>query len=127
MNSFSVPIAVRSPIPSPSDSHAPVFAATGSAPRIPLSAHARKRMTARGISAEAVGMVLDHGRRTHVRGAVIHVVGRKEIARARSRGLDLAPFEGIHVVCASDGAIVTVYRNRDLRGLRPRRGRGWRA
>ncbi len=84
-------------------------------------------MTARGISAEAVGMVLEFGRRSHVRAAVIRVVGRKEVALARDYGIDLAPFEGIHVVCASDGAIVTVYRNRDLRGLRPRRGRGRRA
>ena len=87
-----------------------------------LTDHAWQRMTSRGISSEAIRMALTYGRRLHLRGALYHVVGRREIDRHRRHGLDLSPAEGVHVVCSLDGRIVTVYRNRSLRGLRPRRG-----
>lgn len=65
-------------------------------------------------------MVLCYGRLTHTRGAIIHVIGRKEVERYSRDGLDLSEAEGVHVVCSYEDAILTVYRNRDLRGLRPR-------
>jgi hypothetical protein len=66
---------------------------------------------------------LAYGRRVHVRGATIRAIGRREVARYRSHGIDLAMYEGVQVVCGSDGAVLTAYRNRDFRGLRPRRCR----
>jgi hypothetical protein len=93
----------------------------------PLSWHAWCRLHARRLSGGAVEAALSCGRVVHVRGAAIHVIGRREVARWRRRGIDLSRFEGVHVVCAPDGSILTVYRNRDLRGLRPRgRRRGGR-
>lgn len=38
-------------------------------------------------------------------------------------GVDLSGVEGVQVVCSRDGAILTVYRNKNFRGLRPRGGR----
>lgn len=51
---------------------------------------------------------------------MIYAIGRNEIARARPWGVDLEGLDGVQVVVV-DGVVVTVYRNRDLRGL------SWRA
>ena len=84
---------------------------------VSLTNHARRRMSGRGIRPEDIDMVLSFGRITHTRGAVIHVVGQKEILE---HGRFLERCEGIHVLCApNDGAVITTYRNQDLRGLRP--------
>ena len=85
-----------------------------------ITKHARMRMTARRISGTALSAVIEYGRVAYVRGAKIYVIGRKEVMTFLRKGIDLADFEGIHVVCSSDGAVMTAYRNRDLRGLRPR-------
>ena len=93
-----------------------------------LTSHAWRRMCARGLSLEAVEAALGYGRVVHVRGADIHALGRKEVETSKHNGTDLSRFEGVQVVCVGDGTIVTVYRNHDFRGLRPRRRshRSWR-
>jgi hypothetical protein len=85
-----------------------------------LTYHAQQRMTARNLSHQAVTAALAFGRSIHTRGAEIHVIGRKEVKQYLPHGIDLSPFEGVQLVCAPDGAILTVYRNRDFRRLRPR-------
>lgn len=95
-----------------------------------LTTHALMRMRLRAIGERAVELVLDFGRIVYTRGAVIYAIGRKEVALARRRGVDLASLDGLQVVCA-EGAVLTTYRNRDFRGLtrrqrlvrRRRRGR----
>jgi hypothetical protein len=86
-----------------------------------LTNHALARMYARRFSHGAVQAALQHGREVHGRGAVIFAIGRKEVMHARTSGIDLTGYEGIHVVCTREGTIMTVYRNRDLRDLRPRK------
>jgi len=87
-----------------------------------LTQHAWKRMTARGLSPNAVEVVLDYGRINHIRGAIIYAIGRKEVEYfKKKRGINLVPYEGLQVVCTQDERIITVYRNRDFRGLRPTR------
>lgn len=85
-----------------------------------LTRHAWERMSARGISPDAVRRVIDHGRVAHVRGATIYAVGRKEVERYQKDDINLSDVEGVQVVCSNSGTVLTVYRNRDLRGLRPR-------
>ena len=89
--------------------------------------HAWKRMSGRSVSPVAVEAVLRHGRVTYVRGAVIYALGRKEVRVQRLRGRDLTAFEGLHVVCSPDGAMLTTYRNHDFRSLRPRGRCQWKA
>ena len=48
------------------------------------------------------------------------MTGRKEVARLQEQGIDARRHERMHVVCSLDGDVITVYRNHDLRGLRPR-------
>ncbi len=85
-----------------------------------LSRHAWQRMGSRGFSPDAIRRVLEFGRVAHVRGATIYAVGRKEVAKFEIVGIDLSDVEGIQVVC-SNSVIMTVYRNHNFRGLRPRR------
>jgi hypothetical protein len=84
-----------------------------------LTSHASKRLRKRGLSLASVDAAMTYGRVVHVRGADIHAIGRKEVELFERDGIDLSPYEGLQVVCSSAGAVLTVYRNRDFRGLRP--------
>lgn len=86
-----------------------------------LTKHARKRMNSRGLSDDAVTAALMYGRLTRTRGSEIYAIGRKEINKFKTIGIDLSNFDGVQVVCSSDGAVLTTYRNRDFRKLRPYR------
>jgi hypothetical protein len=88
-----------------------------------LSAHARRRMRERGVSEEALALALLFGRIVWTRGAQVFAIGRREVRYFLKQGVDLTLHEGVQVVCAPDGSILTVYRNRDFRGLRPALGR----
>jgi Domain of unknown function (DUF4258) len=85
-----------------------------------LTRHAKERMATRGVSADAIDAAIEYGRMVYIRGADIFAIGRKEIARHQREGIDLSTYEGIQVVVASDGHILTVYRNRSFSGLRAR-------
>ena len=89
-------------------------------PLFPLSLtnHAAIRMQQRGISRAALQAVLDFGRRIHAKGLTFYVVGRKEVALYADRGVNLANFEGMQVLVANDGMVVTTYRNRDLHAIK---------
>lgn len=94
-----------------------------SSPDVPLTDHALMRMGQRGISERVVDMVLRHGRTVHARGATYRVVGHKEVSRCADRGIDLAEADGVHVLLASDGSVITAYRNHELRKIRPTKRR----
>jgi hypothetical protein len=87
--------------------------------QFPVSKHAAKRMQQRRISEMAVDIVLEYGREIYTRNACICVIGRKEVRKCLRQGMDLSAHAGVHVVLASDGTVMTVYRNSVLRGLRP--------
>lgn len=86
-----------------------------------LTQHAQQRMNIRGFSFSEVNQVLTYGRAVHIRGAIIYVVGRKEISQCSVFGIDLSNLDGLQVVCSNGGEVMTVYRNRDFRGLRSKR------
>jgi hypothetical protein len=86
-----------------------------------LTHHAKQRMTARRLSREAIRAALSYGRVAFVRGAEIFAIGHKEVRTFACEGVDLSPYEGVQVVCTPDGIILTAYRNRDFRALRPGR------
>jgi hypothetical protein len=91
-----------------------------------LTRHAWERMSGRGLSPAAIRLVQTYGRAVHIRGATIYVVGRREVEDYRQDGIELSSVEGVQVVCTESGLILTVYRNRDLRGLRPKSRRNRR-
>lgn len=85
----------------------------------PLTTHAGIRMNQRGISPQVVELVLSYGRTIYSRGATYKVIGRKEVANFAARGIDLRAADGLHVLLGQDGAVITTYRNHDLRRIRP--------
>jgi hypothetical protein len=99
-------------------------ASTDYLPRI--TAHAWARMGGRGLNCRTIDTVLNYGRVVHVRGAAIHVIGKKEVQRLSRQGVDVGDCEGVQVVCTPDcETVITVYRNSDFRGLKPRSNRRW--
>ena len=90
-----------------------------------LTAHAAVRMRQRGISSRAIDTALAYGRHIRAKGVTYCVVGHKEVQRYAAMGINLSEAEGLQVLLAPDGAIVTVYRSRDLHTIKltPRRGR----
>ncbi|TXH47175.1 MAG: hypothetical protein E6Q92_00940 [Burkholderiaceae bacterium] len=91
-----------------------------------ITKHAWTRMCKRGLNWQTVDTVLSYGRVIHVRGAAIHAIGRKEVEKLARSGVDVGGCEGVQVVCTPNGSdILTVYRNRDFRGLKPRGSRRW--
>lgn len=97
--------------------------------RIPpprMTTHARGRAQSRAIRDSGIRAALDYGRLIYTRGAEIYALGRKEVERYALDGLDLSAYEGLQVVCALDGSVMTVYRNRNFRGVRTGLGRGRR-
>src|SRR4051812_21176631 len=88
-----------------------------------LTKHAADRMNTRRLPPAAISATIAYGRIVHIRGADIHVIGRKEVERGEREGIDLSRYEGVQVVCGGDGTILTVYRNSNFRTLRPRHGR----
>lgn len=82
------------------------------------------RIGSRGLGGPAVHAAMTWGRVIHTRGAEFRVIGRRQIAEVAKHGVDLREFEGVQVVCSPGGTdVITVYRNRDFRSLRPRRRR----
>ena len=86
-----------------------------------LSEHALERMQQRGISHEAVFQTIAFGRISRGRGATIYAIGKKEISEYAKDGIDLTPYEGVHVVMTRIGTISTVYRNLDIPKVKPKK------
>ena len=92
-----------------------------------LTKHALTRMVRRALSRTAIEAALEFGRCMEIRGAQIFAIGRREVERFRREGIELEAFEGTQVVVADSGSVLTVYRNRNFKGLRARHRRcAWR-
>lgn len=82
--------------------------------------HAAQRSRTRGIPTQAVTAAVAFGRHRVARGADIYIVGWREVRLQARHGLDLSRWQGVQVVCAHDGTVLTVYRNKLPRALRDR-------
>ena len=84
-----------------------------------LTRHAAERARNRGIPIDAVDAAIDYGQHRSIRGADIYTLGWRQVRFHARRGLDLSRWTGIEVVCARNGAVLTVYRNENPRALGP--------
>lgn len=83
-----------------------------------LTAHARARLKQRGIGVQTVALAIIYGRTVSAHGVTFHVVGKREVERYERMNVDLATANGVHVLTAEDGAVVTAYRSHELKPLR---------
>lgn len=89
-----------------------------------LSHHAIRRMSQRAINPAQVQLALEYGRLIHSRHATFYVIGKKEVQRQGKKGMDLRLMEGLQVVVnEKTNLVMTVYKNKDLRQIRPQRRR----
>jgi len=84
--------------------------------------HAKLRMAQRAICEDLIELTLRLGREVYAKGAVIVLVGHREVAELQGIFPEIRELEGLHVVLDRSGAIVTAYRNRE-RIYRKRRRR----
>ena len=85
-----------------------------------LSQHAIKRMSQRAINSEQIQLALKYGRLIYSRHAKFYVIGKKEVQRHNKEGLDLRFMEGLQVlVNEKTNLVMTVYKNKDFRQIRP--------
>jgi hypothetical protein len=85
-----------------------------------LTEHARQRMDLRGVSEQVVELALQFGRKIRARRALYHVIGRKEIQALGAQHPELKGLDGLQVLTSVNGeSVITVYRNHDLRAIRP--------
>lgn len=85
-----------------------------------LTLHAINRSRTRKIPTETIDIAIEFGKHRAIRGADIYTLGWREVRYHAQFGLDLSRWEGIEVVCARDGQVLTVYRNKNPHALRDR-------
>lgn len=88
-----------------------------------LTNHAKTRCRTRGIPAQAIEAALTYGQHRGIRGADIYTLGWRQVRFYAARGIDLSRWDGIEVVCAHHGQVLTVYRNKNPHALRDRTAR----
>lgn len=83
-----------------------------------ITNHAKKRMSQRGISKDAISVVLEFGRKVHIRNAIIYFFGRKEFNKHLHKNQiagKWSDYRDIHVlVSPADDVIITTYKNQKL-------------
>tara|TARA_R110002124_G_scaffold232843_1_gene397899 strand:+ start:426 stop:752 length:327 start_codon:yes stop_codon:yes gene_type:complete len=87
------------------------------------SRHAKLREDQRGITEKQITLAFQYGRIIHARRATYYVVGKKEIDKHSAVEPALKEMNGIHLVVSSNGTLLTVYKNKDLRKIRPSKHR----
>ncbi len=77
-----------------------------------MTRHAIFRSRTRAIRLDAIEAAVAYGSFRRARGAEIYIVGWRDVRRWAGQGLDLSPYVNVQVLCANDGSVMTVYRNR---------------
>ena len=81
--------------------------------------HADQYIGKRGISPQAIELVLEFGRQVRSRGAIFYVIGKKEIERYHKIEPRLADLNGVQMITSEEDVVITAYCNKDLRSIRP--------
>ncbi|WP_151730869.1 hypothetical protein [Acinetobacter junii] len=85
-----------------------------------LTGHAVKRSSQRGIKNKHVANLLKFGRKNYQNGAVYYSIGKKEISKFQNICPELKEMNGMHLVTATNGCVITLVRNKDFSLLKHR-------
>lgn len=83
-----------------------------------LSVHAYKRRMQRGIQQQHIAHLLRFGRKKFHRHALYYSIGQKEIKKYADTCPAIKHMNGMHLVTALNGTVLTMFRNRDFRHLK---------
>ena len=89
------------------------------APDLRNSQHAQVREGQRGISDKQLMLAYRYGRVIHSRRAVYRVIGSKEIKKYGDIEPELKNMNGVQLVMSANGRVLTAFKNKDLRKVRP--------
>lgn len=64
-------------------------------------------------------LAYQYGRVIHSRRAVYHVIGNKEIKKYGGIVPELKNMNGVQLVVSANGTVLTAFKNKDLRKVRP--------
>ena len=78
-----------------------------------LTAHAARRAARRNIAPEALEYVLTYGRRIQRTGVTFYFLGRRDVPAADRQASWVSRLEGTVALLSNDGALITVYRQRN--------------
>ena len=81
-----------------------------------LSVHAYKRRTQRGIQQQHIAHLLRFGRKQFHRHAIYYSIGHKEINKYADICPMLKNMNGMHLVTATNGKVLTMFRDDLLDG-----------
>lgn len=81
--------------------------------------HAETRMSQRGICFDTLDLILQFGRKIRSKGAIFYVIGKKEIVKYSKIEPKIKDMEGMQVLTNHEGTVITTYRNKNLRSIRP--------
>lgn len=84
-----------------------------------ITFHAEMRMCQRGICANTLELILQFGRKIRSKGATFYVIGKKEIQKYNTIEPKIKDMEGMQVLISAEGTVITTYRNKNLRSIRP--------
>lgn len=79
-----------------------------------LSTHAYKRRTQRGLKNKHIAHLLRFGRKKYQNNAIYYSIGNKEIQKHLKVCSELKNMNGMHLVTALNGKVITLFRNRDF-------------
>lgn len=80
-----------------------------------LTIHAHKRAAKRGITSAHIAHILKFGRKRYQNKAIYYTIGHKEISKYQKLCSALKDMNGMHLVTALDGSIITLFRNKKLK------------
>lgn len=83
-----------------------------------MTPHALRRAQQRAACIDAIDAAIDYGTCYRQKGRIAYFLGRRAVEDAAKRGIDLGSFEGLAVIVAEDGAIVTVIKTTETKKLR---------
>jgi hypothetical protein len=87
-------------------------------PNITNSSHSELRRYQRGISKKHVVLAYKYGRVIYAKNAKYYVIGLKEISCYIDIEPELKSINGVQVVIAKNGTILTVYKNINLHKIK---------
>ena len=85
-----------------------------------LSVHAHQRRSQRGFQNQHIAHLLRYGRKQYQNNAIYYSIGNKEIKKHAKQCIALKEMNGMHLVTAINGSVITLFRNRDFSLLKHR-------